>query len=54
MKSVNDLVTDMCVCSILLLGLNNNNNNNEEHIFTPGQKYRITLKNEEKDIVYSF
>ena len=24
------------------------------HIFTPGQKYKTTLKNEENDIVYNF
>ena len=24
------------------------------YIYTPGQKYKTTLKNEEKDIVYNF
>ena len=24
------------------------------HLYTPGQKYKVTLKNEEKDIVYNF
>ena len=24
------------------------------YIYTPGQKYKITLKNEEKDSVYNF